>query len=155
MIEDGYIARDPTPPPPPPPPAPTRPPPPYPEMNMNRSLMNHIGQPTPSIPIPYRSGQNHHSSYSRSPSHHSPQYGSPNQSWIDHYMSPGASPVHTPKQDDIQLQCPIQGCNATFGNHTILCRHATDKHFVDRFARELPQSPPFICPLCGHNAPIR
>jgi hypothetical protein len=94
MIADGYIARDSTP-PPPPPTAHVRPPPPYPEMNMNRSLMNHIGQPSSSIQIPYRSGQSHHSSYSRCPSHHSPQYGSPNQSCIEHYTSPGASPVHT------------------------------------------------------------
>ena len=91
MIADGYKARDPT---PPPPPAPVQPPPRYPEMNMNRSLMNHIGQPSSSIQIPYRSGQSHHSSR-RCPSHHSPQYGSPNQSCIEHYTSPGASPVHT------------------------------------------------------------
>ena len=93
MIADGYIARDSTP-PPPPPPAHVRPPPPYPETNMNRSLMNHIGQPSSSIQIPYRSGQSHHSSR-RCPSHHSPQYGSPNQSWIEHYMSPEASPACT------------------------------------------------------------
>ena len=66
MIANGYMARDPTP-PPPPPPAPVRPPPPYPEMNMNRSLMNHFGQPSSSIQIPYRPGQTNHSSYSRSP----------------------------------------------------------------------------------------
>ena len=27
----------------------------------------------------------------------------------------------------------------------------TDNQFFDRFARELPQTPPFHCPLCGHN----
>ena len=154
MIEDGYIARDPTPPPPPTPstPAtPTRPTPPYPEMNMNRSIMGHMTSPSQPINIPYRSGHTtpHHSPYSRSSSHQSPQYGSPNQSWIEHYMSPGASPGH--KTEDINISCPVQGCNTVTANPQILMRHITDKHFVDRFARELPQAPPFQCPLCGQN----
>ena len=155
MIEDGYIARDPTP-PPPPPPAPTRLPPPYPEINMNRSMMNHLGhqqaaqQASPAVPIPYRTGQAHHQAYSRSPSQQSPQYGSPNQSWIEHYMSPNGSPG-VKQEVEVQLGCPVQGCNATFTSPSVLLRHATDKHFVDRFARELPQAPPFLCPMCGQS----
>ena len=82
------------------------------------------------------------------------QVQSPQGSWIEHYMSPGASPVHQQiKQEEVQFTCPVQGCAATFNNAQILCRHATDKHFVERFARELPQAPPFACPMCGHQAP--
>ena len=109
MIEDGYIARDPTPPPPPPAPAtPSRPPPPY--SDMNRPMVNHMTSPSQPIPIPYRQGQvtPHHSPYSRSPSQQqSPGYGSPgSQSWIDHYMSPGTSPAH--KTEDVHISCPVQ-----------------------------------------------
>ena len=160
MIEDGYVARDPTPPPPPAPATPSRPaPPPYPGHG-------HLSSPARSsqpIPIPARPypgpSTPHHSPYSRSPGslQPSPGYGSPGtgQAWIDHYMSPGAgagsgSPT-TPKAEDVHVSCPMQGCGVTCANPQILMRHATDKHFADRFARELPQAPPFQCPLCGQN----
>ena len=48
---------------------------------------------------------------------------------------------------------PSRGVQCNIWKSYNSCKHATDKHFVDRFARELPQTPPFICPLCGHKAP--
>ena len=149
MIADGYMPREPTPPPPLMPMA--RPAPPaYPEVNLKQSLMNHLSSP-------------HYSGMS--PNYHTPpspryqQHG--HSSWIDHYASPQPSPLQhpsalhhpQPRQEEVSISCPVLNCNTVYPNAAQLCRHATDKHFYERFARELPISPPFTCPVCGKTSP--
>ena len=144
MIEDGYLPKDPTPPPMPM----ARPPPPsYPEVNLKQSLMNHLAGPS--------SSQGNYSQI-HSPNYppQSPRYHGGHSSWIDHYASPQPSPMQPhARADEVSISCPIVNCNTTYPTAAALCRHATDKHFFDRFARELPIAPPFACPVCGKNYP--
>lgn len=139
MVADGYMPSEPSPPPPPPMPMARPAPPTYPEVNIKQSLMNHLASPH----------------YNMSPNYppQSPRYHTGHQSWIDHYASPQPSPIQQPRQEEISISCPIINCNTSYPNAQMLCRHATDKHFYDRFARELPIAPPFTCPICGKNSP--
>ena len=159
MIEDGYVPREPTPPPPPPPPPPASVSrhhmlsssshhlPSYPEVNLKQSLMNHLSG---------QQQQLHHYGHGGFSHHQSPRYQpAPTPAWMDHY---GNSPQqqqhqHHMRQEEVSITCPILNCNQSFANAQLLCRHATEQHFCDRFARELPIVPPFACPLCGKNYP--
>ena len=137
MIEDGYLPKDPTPPPMPM----ARPPPPaYPEVNLKQSLMNHLSV----SPAQGHYNQIHSPGYPPQ----SPRYHAGHSSWIDHYS--GQQPTRT---EEVQISCPVMNCNTTYPSAATLCRHATEKHFFDRFARELPIVPPFACPVCGKNYP--
>jgi hypothetical protein len=159
MIADGYVPREPTPPPPPPPPPPApvprhhhsshHLPPSYPEVNLKQSLMNHLSSSQ------QQQQQHHYGSGFSAPRYH--QQAPPTPSWMDHYGSSSSAQQQHPglhlRQEEVSISCPIVNCNQSFANAGLLCRHATDQHFCDRFARELPVVPPFACPLCGKNYP--
>jgi hypothetical protein len=98
--------------------------------------------------------QHHYGSGFSAPRYHQQAPSTP--SWMDHYGSSSAQQQHPGlhlRQEEVSISCPIVNCNQSFANAGLLCRHATDQHFCDRFARELPVVPPFACPLCGKNYP--